>query len=103
MKTSSTGPKSGDASSTMQPSSSKRRAIREQISRTSRSSSQRPPRSMLMATRLGATGLATASLNDTAGASKVMASCGQKPAIVSRKSARSATLRAIGPCTDCGE
>ena len=44
-----------------------------------------------------------AALNDTAGASKVMASCGQKPDIASRNSARSATLRAIGPCTDCGE
>ena len=58
---------------------------------------------MLKATLFGATGLATAALNDTAGASKVMGSCGQNPAMESRNSARSATLRAIGPCTDCGE
>src|SRR3954452_12707755 len=50
--------------------------------------------------RLEATGLATPSLKETAGASKVKGSSGQKPAIVSRNSARSATLRAIGPCTE---
>ena len=103
MNTSSTGPKSGEASSTMQPSSSKRRAMRLQISRMSWSISNLPPKSMVMATLFGFTGAATAAPNETAGASKVIASCGQKPAIVSRKSARSATLRAIGPCTDCGE
>src|SRR5215472_6559501 len=40
------------------------------------------------------------SLKEIAGASKVKGSSGQKPAIASRNSARSATLRAIGPCTD---
>ena len=38
-----------------------------------------------------------------AGASKVSGSCGQSPAIVSRNSARSGMLRAIGPCTDSGD
>src|SRR5438477_3313661 len=45
-------------------------------------------------------GRARASLNETAGASKVRGSYGKKPAIASRNSARSATLRAIGPCTE---
>ena len=54
------------------------------------------------ATRFGATRPRQASLKETAGASKVSGSCGQKPAIVSRNSARSATLRAIGPCTESG-
>ncbi len=56
------------------------------------------------ATRFGTTGLATAALNEEAGARRrSWRPCGQKPAMVSRNSARSATLRAIGPCTDCGE
>src|SRR5579864_858543 len=52
--------------------------------------------------RFGAIGRTSPSLNDTEGASNVIGSCGQKPAIASRKSARSATLRAMGPCTASG-
>src|SRR3954469_5225054 len=47
-------------------------------------------------------GRAKPSLKETADASNVIGSCGQDPAIVSRNSARSATLRAIGPCTESG-
>src|SRR5881398_2494906 len=50
--------------------------------------------------RLGGTGRARPSLNETAGASKVRGSSGQNPDIASRNSAKSATLRAIGPCTE---
>ena len=95
---------SGDASSTMQPSSSKRRAALVQISRISRSIAH-------LAVVVGGEGDALGrhraaprpSLKETAGASKVIGSCRQKPAMVSRNSARSATLRAIGPCTESGD
>ena len=53
--------------------------------------------------RRGGLAAATDCANDTAGASKVSGSRGHSPAIVSRNSARSGTLRAIGPCTDSGD
>src|SRR5690349_2341483 len=53
--------------------------------------------------RRGGFAAATPSTKETAGASKVSGSCGHKPAIASRNSARSGTLRAIGPCTDNGD
>jgi hypothetical protein len=74
-----------------------------QISRISRSELEAAAEVGSPAMRLGMTGLATAALNETAGASKVIGSCRQRPAMVSRNSARSGTLRAIGPCTDCGD
>jgi hypothetical protein len=61
-----------------------------------------PPKVAVKATRFGTTGLATASVNDRPGASKVSGSREHKPAMVSRNSATSATVRAIGPCTDSG-
>ena len=95
-------PRSGAASSTTAPSSSNRRAALAQISRVSRSTGTLPPNVAVKATRFGATGLATASANDRRGASKVSGSRGHKPVMASRNSATSATVRAIGPCTESG-
>ncbi len=102
-KASPMSPRSGAASSTMQPSSAKRRTAWAQLSRVSRSTGTLPAKSAVKATRFGGSGCATAAAKETAGASKVSGSCGQSPAMVSRKSARSGTLRAIGPWTESGE
>src|ERR1700733_3695109 len=53
--------------------------------------------------RRGGFASATVRVNDTAGMSNVNGSCGHRPAMASRNSARSGTLRAIGPCTDSGD
>ena len=85
----------------MQPASVKRRTAASQIARVSRSTGRAPLKSAVKATRSGR-GAREAAIGDRR---RVVGQrvAESQPAMVSRNSARSGTLRAIGPCTDSGE